>query len=438
MIKSSSDVSAYLDTYHSQHGNFKQAVLSWFKSVEDTYLSNSNHIKENIIKRMIEPDRVIAFKVPWRDDEGQSRLNTGWRVQHSNLFGPYKGGLRFSAQVDVDTFKFLAFEQTSKNILTGLDLGGGKGGLNVNPSALSGWELERVIQSFMIELNKYIGPDSDVPAGDIGVGEKEVAMMYAAYQRLNDRFDGAMTGKWSGAGGSFGRVEATGYGVVYLLNEVLHAHNEDLQGRSVFISGAGNVALHTAEKALELGADVYTLSNSKGTLYAPDGFTTSILDEAKENRLETIERDDCEFYSDTSPWEKANDIAIPCATQNEVDCKEAKLMTSNGLKLLIEGANMPLTGEAERLIEETGIIYVPAKAANAGGVAVSSMEMTQNSLGYSWTSDEVTSKLKSIMTQIHQNCIDPIEKTQGRYNYKRGADIAAYKRWAEGLMLSGV
>ncbi len=445
MIRDSSDLEQYLETYHAQHSEFHQAVLSWYSHIADTYLSDPEFCKNNILTRMIEADRVVRFVVPWRDDDGQVRVNHGWRVQHSNNIGPYKGGIRFDPTVTESVLKFLAFEQTSKNILTGLDLGGGKGGLDIEPRDLSIGEMERVITVYMAELYKYIGPDVDVPAGDIGVGTKEVAMLFNNYVRLTDRFEGALTGKWCGAGGSRGRVEATGYGCIYFLCHVLKAHDQcgdgdnSLAGREIAISGAGNVALHAALKAISLGAKVVTLSNSVGTIYSPEGLSTEVVNRAGEERLEDMAEAGFCFLKDKTPWALAKDIAMPCATQNEIDAADAEAMVGNGVGVVLEGANMPLTGAAEAVFGRNGnVIVVPSKAANAGGVAVSGLELTQNAIGQSWPLERVEGELKVIMKDIHDKCTAPVMRENGIYPYRQGADIAAFKTWAEALLLAGV
>ena len=437
MIRNRAELQSYLGDHYHHQSDYCHAVLSWFDQIEESYLSREAFVEANIIPRMIEPDRVIAFAVPWRDDEGTVQLSRGWRVQHSNLFGPYKGGLRFTPDLTESTLKFLAFEQTSKNILTGLQMGGGKGGVAVDPKQLSAAEMERLCHAFMNELHKYIGADEDVPAGDVGVGADVIAVLYRHYVKLTGRFGGTMTGKWQSAGGSAGRASATGYGCIYMLQHVLEDLEDSLEGKRVLLSGAGNVAFHAALKAVEAGACVLSLSNSQGTLYARDGFTADMLETLKTQRLEKFDQQGVEFQEGQTPWSIKADIAIPAAIQHEISKTEAETLKENEIKILIEAANMPLEREAEELISNSSVIVVPSKAANAGGVAVSGLERTQNSLGMPWDEARVDQELRTIMKSIYSACKQPLVGKDERFDYRKGANVYAFLKWAEALIVSG-
>ncbi len=443
MIENKEQLQRFLDEHHNAQPEFHQAVLLWYENIEDTFQSNKEYVKQNVLERMIEADRLLRFRVTWEDDDGNKRVNRAWRVQHSNALGPYKGGLRFHPTVNPSILKFLAFEQASKNALTGLPMGGGKGGADINPKQMSDAELHRFCKAFMDKLYRHIGEHMDVPAGDIGVGGREVGYMFGQYVRLTGRFEGSITGKGPSFGGSCGREEATGYGCVYFLRHMLNEHDLKLKKSTVCVSGAGNVALFAAEKCLSLGAKVLTVSDSKGTLYFKDGIEQEQLETIKHlkfkerGRLSDYEGKHAEYRDGKEPWDIPCDIALPCATENEVDEKEAELLIKNGVKAISEGANMPLTEAATKKCLQNGVIIGPAKAANAGGVAVSGFERTQNALHLSWTLEKVDKKLQEVMERIHQRCIAHIEKEDGYYDYTKGADIAAFHKWSEAIIALG-
>lgn len=430
--------------------NFQTVVRA---VAQDVFLYLKDHNKcaqDQILERLTEPDRIITFRVTWQDDRGNIRANRGWRVQYSNALGPYKGGLRFHKDVTLDDLKFLGFEQCFKNALTGLPIGGAKGGANFNPKGKSDGEIMRFCKAFMIELHRYIGPDIDIPAGDIGVGDREISYLFGEYKRLENKFHGVLTGKNIGFGGSMIRKEATGYGNVIFASQMLEQHDMELKGKKCVISGAGNVAIFTAEKAITNGAKVITLSDSKGMIHDKNGLDQEKLEVIKKIKLQqngTLESvpehfKDIQYYKDKKPWDIACDMAFPCATQNELQEKDAKTLVDNGVKLVSEGANMPCTAEAIKHFYNNGVLYGPGKAANAGGVAVSALELTQNAMRLRWSADKVEKQLIDIMSEIHDLCAQfghEYGKTKGnRVDYKTGANIAGFSKLANALSSYGV
>ncbi len=408
------------------------------------YIRNDERIKKmQILERMTEPDRIISFRVIWEDDEGNIRVNRGYRVQQNNAIGPYKGGIRFHPTVTQSVLKFLAFEQVFKNSLTGLPLGGGKGGADFNPKGKSDREIMRFCQAFMTELSKYIGPNTDVPAGDIGVGGREVGYMFGQYKRLMDRFEGVLTGKGIEFGGSKIRPEATGYGVVYMMECMLGTKGDNLEGKRCAVSGSGNVATFCAEKLLELGAKVISLSDSGGTIYVEDGLTSENLQwvmdlKSKGGRMsECVDGFGAKYYEGNRPWALPCDLAFPCATQNEIEAADARALVKNGCIAISEGANMPSDPDAIEIIRESPVMHAPSKAANAGGVAVSGLEMSQNSLRMSWTREEVDAHLKNIITNIHTQCVDKGKADDGHVDYFKGANIAGFDKVANAMLAYG-
>jgi len=398
-----------------------------------------------IFERLTVPDRIITFRVCWEDDDGNIQINQGWRVQNCGAIGPYKGGLRFHPSVNISVLKFLAFEQTFKNALTGLPMGGGKGGADFDPSGRSNREIMRFCQAFMDELHRHIGPRTDVPAGDINVGSREIGYLYGRYQKLTNSFSGTLTGKGLSYGGSPVRVEATGYGLIYFLSDMLDAHLEQIGGKTILISGAGNVALHAAEKAIQLKAKVLTLSDSTGTLYLESGFKADQIDFIKELKSRSgtsleacvAKFDEMEFMAGKTPWSIKADIALPCATQNELNKDDAKKLKENGITALAEGANMPCTSKAANLIRKSKILYAPGKASNAGGVALSGLEMSQNAAFGKGDFETLNDKLRQIMGRIHDDC-----KTHGKngehIDYVKGANQAAFNKLADALLAFGI
>ncbi len=420
---------------------FLNAVEEVLESVAPV-LKDDKYQNESIIERITEPDRQIAFRVSWIDDSGKIQVNRGYRVQFNNALGPYKGGLRFHPSVNMSIIKFLAFEQIFKNALTGLPLGGGKGGSDFDPKGKSDAEIMRFCQSFMTELSKYIGADKDVPAGDIGVGEREIGYMFGQYKRLRDTYEGALTGKSIVYGGSLIRKQATGYGLVYFTQNVLNHHGDDIFGKKVCVSGAGNVAIHAAEKAQQLGCKVLTLSDSKGWIYDPEGIDLRAVKDIKEVMrkdlsLYTQSRPNAEYHSGKFKWTISCEVALPCATQNEVDAESVQNLINGGCKIICEGANMPLTSEALKIVLDSDILYAPGKASNAGGVAVSGLEMSQNSMRLKWTAEEVDEKLKDIMNGIFNNISEAAAEYGEPNNYLMGANICGFKRVAEAIIKQG-
>lgn len=411
------------------------------------FIADKPHYQDlRILERMTEPDRVISFRVVWEDDAGELRVNRGYRVQQNNSIGPYKGGIRFHPSVNQSVLKFLAFEQVLKNSLTGLPLGGGKGGANFDPKGRSDSEVMRFCQAFMTELSRHIGPSTDVPAGDIGVGAREVGYMFGQYKRLVNRFEGVLTGKALAFGGSHIRTEATGYGAVYMMEEMLAQHDEQLEGRTALISGSGNVATYAAKKLVENGAKVLTLSDSNGFIHAADGISldqVNWIEELKTKRHgrihEAAEEFGFDYHEGKRPWGVAADMAFPCATQNEINEKDAKALVKNGVRAISEGANMPTELDAVRVFSEAPeVLHAPAKAANAGGVAVSGLEMSQNSVRLQWSEKEVDDHLHTIIRNIHAQCVEHGTDADNRVNYFRGANIAGFIKVADAMLAYGV
>lgn len=425
---------------------YLQAVEEVVSSIEDVYNEYPAFERMNLMERLCMPDRIISFRVSWVDDQGRVRNNMGYRVQHNNAIGPYKGGIRFHSSVNLSILKFLAFEQTFKNALTTLAMGGAKGGSDFSPRGKSDMEVMRFCQAFVNELWRNIGPDMDVPAGDIGVGGREVGYMFGWYKKMTREFSGTFTGKGLDFGGSLMRPEATGYGNVYFLLNMLATKGEELAGKRVAVSGAGNVALYTADKLIKLGAKVVSLSDSDGSLLFPDGLTADQfgqvfeLKTAYRGRLsELADEDWCEYHPDKRPWQLVKaDIAMPSATQNELDGDDARALLAQGCIAVSEGANMPSTPEAVHEFINAKILYAPGKASNAGGVSVSGLEMAQNSQRLSWTAEEVDEKLKHIMADIHAQCMRYGKEADGFCNYVRGANTAGFMKVARAMMAQGI
>ena len=425
---------------------YHQAVEEVLSTIEDVYNEHPEFEQENLIERLCIPDRIYQFRVTWMDDKGKIQTNMGYRIQHNNAIGPYKGGIRFHKSVNLSILKFLAFEQTFKNSLTTLPMGGAKGGSDFSPRGKSRGEVMRFCQAFMQELTRHVGPDTDVPAGDIGVGGREVGFMFGAYKKLTREFSGTFTGKGREFGGSLIRPEATGYGNVYFLQEMLKTRGDSVTGKKVLISGAGNVAQYTAEKVLQLGGTVMTMSDSDGYIYDPDGIDREKLDYIMELKnfyrgriREYIDKyPTAKYVAGAKPWYEKADIALPCATQNELDEDAAKALIANGVIAVSEGANMPSTPGAIRVFQEAKILYAPGKASNAGGVSVSGLEMSQNSERLSWTAEEVDSRLHVIMEDIHANCVKYGTEPDGYINYVKGANVAGFMKVAKAMMAQGV
>ena len=423
---------------------FLQAVEEVLESLRPVIEANEEkYRKEALLERITEPDRQLKFRVPWVDDKGQVQVNTGYRVQFNNSIGPYKGGLRLHPSVNIGIIKFLGFEQVFKNSLTGLPIGGGKGGSDFDPKGKSDREVMAFCQSFMTELCKYIGADVDVPAGDIGTGAREIGYMFGQYKRIRGVYEGVLTGKGLSYGGSLARKEATGYGLLYLTQEMLKINGKELAGKTVAVSGSGNVAIYATEKAQELGAKVVTVSDSTGWVYDPEGIDLAALKEIKEvNRARLTEykkyRPNSEYHEGKGVWSVKVDIALPCATQNELHLEDAEMLVANGCMAVAEGANMPTTMEATEYLQENGVLFAPGKAANAGGVATSALEMSQNSERLSWTFEEVDAKLQSIMVNICHNMADAAEKYGFKGNYVVGANIAGFEKVADAMTAQGV
>lgn len=422
-----------------------QAVSEVLYSIEDEYNKHPEFEKANLIERLCIPDRVIEFRVTWVDDKGQVQTNMGYRIQHNNVIGPYKGGIRFHKSVNLSILKFLAFEQTFKNSLTTLPMGGAKGGSDFSPRGKSNAEVMRFCQAFMTELYRHIGPDEDVPAGDIGVGGREVGYMFGMYKKLTHQFQGMLTGKGIEFGGSLIRPEATGYGSVYFLQNMLKTRDIEIAGKVVLVSGSGNVAQYTMEKLIELGAKPVTCSDSDGYIYDPDGIDAEKLEYIKE--LKNVERGRIKEYAEkygvkyvagAKPWFEKADIAAPSATQNEINEEAAKALVANGVIAVTEGANMPSTPEAIKVFQDAKILYCPGKASNAGGVAVSGLEMSQNSERLHWSREEVDAKLHEIMNDIHANCVKYGTEPDGYINYVKGANVAGFLKVAKAMMAQGI
>ena len=422
---------------------FLQAVKEVLYSLRPVIEANEEQYrKEALLERLVEPDRQIMFRVPWVDDKGQAHVNTGYRVQFNNSIGPYKGGLRLHPSVNLGIIKFLGFEQIFKNSLTGLPIGGGKGGSDFDPKGKSDREIMAFCKSFMSELYRHIGADVDVPAGDIGTGAREIGYMYGQYKRLTNKYEGVLTGKGLTYGGSLVRTEATGYGLLYLTEELLKLNGKDIAGKTVSVSGSGNVAIYAIQKAQQLGAKVVTCSDSTGWVYDKDGIDLDVVKEIKEVRRGRISeyvkaRPQAEYHDGKGVWTVKVDVALPCATQNELNLDDAKALVANGVIAVCEGANMPSTMEATEYLQQNGVIFAPGKAANAGGVATSALEMSQNSERLSWTYEEVDAKLKNIMVTITHNMADAAERYGMKGNYVMGANIAGFEKVANAMMAQG-
>ena len=441
-------IQAFIDSVKVRNGNepeFIQAVTEVAETVLPFIENNPKYNNAMLLERMVEPERIIMFRVPWLDDKGDIQVNRGFRIEMNSAIGPYKGGLRFHPSVNLGILKFLAFEQVFKNSLTTLPMGGGKGGSDFDPKGKSDNEVMRFCQSFMSELYRHIGPNTDVPAGDIGVGGREIGFMFGQYKRLRNEFTGVLTGKGASWGGSLIRPEATGYGNVYFAEQMLKTRGESFDGKTVVISGSGNVAQYACEKATELGAKVLTLSDSSGYIYDPAGIDAEKLafvmelKNVKRGRIKAYaDHFECEFHEGARPWSVACNIALPCATQNELNAEEAKALVANGCNCVSEGANMPCTPEAIEVFVQDKILFAPGKASNAGGVAVSGLEMSQNSLRYNWSREEVDAKLHSIMVDIHNSCVAYGSDGNGYTNYVKGANVAGFVKVADAMLDQGV
>ena len=424
---------------------FLQAVTEVMESLWPFISANPRYAEQALLERLVEPERLIQFRVCWHDDQGRVRVNRGYRIQHSMAIGPYKGGLRFHPSVTPSVLKFLAFEQTFKNALTGLPMGGGKGGSDFDPKGKTQAEVMRFCQAFASELFRHVGPDTDVPAGDIGVGGREVGFIAGMYKKLTNTAACTFTGKGLSFGGSLMRPEATGYGTVYFAQEMLSTRGQELAGKRVSVSGSGNVAQYAVEKALQLGATVVTVSDSGGTVYDPAGFTPEKLAQLMEIKNERYGRASeyaalvgAQFLADQQPWSIPVDIALPCATQNELDENHARTLIQNGVLCVAEGANMPCTNEAAKVFEEAGVLYAPGKASNAGGVATSGLEMSQNAMRLAWSAAEVDNRLHGIMHGIHAACVEHGRRADGRLSYIQGANIAGFVKVADAMLAQGV
>ncbi|MGB2404099.1 MAG: NADP-specific glutamate dehydrogenase [Flavobacteriaceae bacterium] len=441
-------ISSFLNDVQQRNQNepeFMQAVTEVAETVIPYIVKHDIYYGQNILMRMVEPERVVSFRVAWIDDQEEIQVNRGYRIEMNSAIGPYKGGLRFHPSVNLSVLKFLAFEQIFKNSLTTLPMGGGKGGSDFNPKGKTDTEVMRFCQSFMTELFRHIGPNRDIPAGDIGVGSREIGYLFGQYKRLKNEFTGVLTGKGVSWGGSLIRPEATGYGVVYFTQQMLNAKNSSLEGKNVVISGSGNVAQYAAEKVIQLGGNVLTLSDSSGFIYDKDGIDAEKLAHVME--LKNVKRErihtfldkypSAEFHKGKTPWGVACDVALPCATQNELLLEDAKTLVKNGCECVGEGANMPTTPEAIHHFADNKVLFAPGKASNAGGVAVSGLEMAQNSLRYSWTREEVDNRLQNIMQDIHQSCVD-YGQEKDFVNYVKGANIAGFVKVADAMLAQGV
>ena len=431
-------------TRNSGEIEFHQAVHEVAESLWDFLKDNPHYLHARILDRVVEPERVIQFRVPWRNDRGMVEVNRGFRVEFNSAIGPYKGGLRFHPSVNLSILKFLGFEQVFKNSLTTLPMGGGKGGSDFDPKGKTDNEVMSFCQSFMTELCRHIGPDTDVPAGDIGVGGREIGFLFGQYKRIRNEFTGVLTGKGLNWGGSLIRPEATGYGCVYFAEEMLKKVGDGFEGKNVAVSGSGNVAQYATEKATELGAKVITLSDSSGSIYDKDGITTEklawVMDlkNNKRGRIKDYAKEfNAEYFEDKRPWAVACDIALPCATQNEINGDDAKVLLSNGCKVISEGANMPSDPDAVAVFQDSDILFGPGKAANAGGVATSGLEMSQNSMRLNWSREEVDGRLHQIMKDIHEACV-VYGEDNGSVNYVKGANIAGFIKVADAMLDQGV
>ena len=423
---------------------FHQAVREVLDSIRPVVDANeAAYRRDALLERLVNPERQIKFRVPWIDDNGDVQVNTGYRVQFNSAIGPYKGGLRLHPSVNIGIIKFLGFEQIFKNSLTGLPIGGGKGGSDFNPKGKSDREIMAFCQSFMSELCKYIGADTDVPAGDIGTGAREIGYMFGQYKKLRGLFEGVLTGKGLSYGGSLARTEATGYGLLYLTDEMLKKNGKDIKGKTVVVSGSGNVAIYAVEKAHQLGAKVVTVSDSNGWVYDPDGIDVAalkVIKEVKRQRLTEYKnyRPNSEYHEGKGVWSIKADIALPCATQNELELDDAKTLVKNGVIAVAEGANMPTTADATKYLQENGVLFAPGKAANAGGVATSALEMSQNSERLSWSFEKVDSKLKDIMVNLFDNIDDAAKRYGFPGNYVVGANIAGFEKVVDAMNAQGI
>ena len=422
---------------------YHQAVSEVLGTIEEAYNEHPEFEKSNLIERLCIPDRIFSFRVTWMDDKGQIQTNMGYRIQHNNAIGPYKGGIRFHASVNQSILKFLAFEQTFKNSLTTLPMGGGKGGSDFSPRGKSNAEIMRFCQAFILELWRHIGPDTDVPAGDIGVGGREIGYLYGQYKRNRGLYEGVLTGKGLSYGGSLIRTQATGYGLVYMLNEMVKAKNDTISGKTLIVTGSGNVAIYAVEKAAELGGKVVAMCDSNGYIYDPEGIKLDIVKDIKEVKRGRIKEyadrvEGATYTEGKGIWNIKCDIYLPCATQNELDLDAVKILIANGCKYVAEGANMPTTREATDYLMANGVTFMPGKAANAGGVATSGLEMSQNAMHLSWCAAEVDEKLHAIMHGIHAQCVKYGTEPDGYINYVKGANIAGFMKVAHAMMGQGI
>lgn len=428
---------------NAEQPEFIQAVTEVLKSLEPVIEAHPEYEEASLLERIVEPERVIMFRVPWVDDAGKVQVNRGFRVQFNSAIGPYKGGLRLHPSVNLGIIKFLGFEQIFKNSLTTLPMGGGKGGSDFDPKGKSDAEVMRFCQSFMTELCRHIGADTDVPAGDIGTGAREIGYMFGQYKRIKNVWEGVLTGKGLSYGGSLARTEATGYGLIYFVQEYLNCHNDDIKGKKVAVSGSGNVAIYATEKAQQLGATVVTMSDSTGWIHDPNGIDVALVKQIKEVERGRISeyakrREGVEYHEGRGVWTIPVDIALPCATQNELLIDDAKNLVANGAMMVAEGANMPTTMDATEYLMENGVVFCPGKASNAGGVATSGLEMSQNSERLSWTFEEVDAKLQSIMKSIYHAADDAAKRYGHEGNYVMGANIAGFEKVADAMMAQGV
>ena len=423
---------------------FHQAVKEVLDSLKVVIDKNEEEYRSmSLLERLVEPERIISFRVPWVDDKGVVQVNKGYRVQFNSAIGPYKGGLRFHPSVNQGILKFLGFEQTFKNSLTGLPIGGGKGGSNFDPKGKSDREVMAFCQSFMTELSKYIGADTDVPAGDIGVGGREIGYLFGQYKRIRGLYEGVLTGKGLTYGGSLIRTQATGYGVVYMLDEIMKAHNDSIDGKTFIVTGSGNVAIYAVEKAQQLGGKVVAMCDSNGYVYDPEGIKLDIVKDIKEVKRERIKEyadrvEGATYTEGTGIWNIKCDVYLPCATQNELALDGAKTLVANGCKYVVEGANMPTTLDATGYLQENGVLFMPGKAANAGGVATSALEMSQNSMRLSWTAEEVDEKLHGIMVDIFHKADDAAKRYGMEDNYVAGANIAGFEKVVDAMKAQGI
>lgn len=449
MSSMKSKIKTFMDEVKARNGHepeFIQAVQEVADTVIPYIAEQEIYNGKNILLRMVEPERLVSFRVAWVDDDGEIHVNRGYRIQMNSAIGPYKGGLRFHPTVNASILKFLAFEQVFKNSLTTLPMGGGKGGSDFDPKGKSDDEVMRFCHAFMLELNRHIGPNTDVPAGDIGVGAREIGFLFGMYKKIRNEFTGVLTGKGLSWGGSKIRPEATGYGTVYFAENMLKTKDDDFNGKTVVISGSGNVAQYAAEKVIQLGGKVVTLSDSSGYIYDSEGIDTEKLEyvmDLKNNKRGRMseyinEYPNAEYHDGKTPWEVKCDIALPCATQNELDEKDAKNLLDNGCICVAEGANMPCTADAVHAFHDEKILFAPGKASNAGGVATSGLEMSQNSLRISWTREEVDERLKGIMSDIHNSCVEYGKEEDGYCNYVKGANIAGFVKVADAMLAQGV